>query len=599
MQEKVDWLAYQKQHNMNDPNLILRVKSLNKTFDNQVAVRNVSFDLARADTLGIVGESGSGKTTLARCILRAIDPDPGSEVEFNSSGGWVTLTDLTHRELVPLRKEMQMVFQDPYSSLNPRMTVREIIEEPLIIHGERDKNVRLEQVREMLDLVQLSQDSLTRYPHAFSGGQRQRIGIARALILRPNLIVCDETVSALDVSVQAQIINLLEDLQKSLKLTYIFVAHDLAVVKHICHNVLVMFKGAVVESGNVDHVFDNPQKNYTKLLLSAIPSPDPDIPLNPADRTILDELEPIVEGYGLVEGPVWHPDYGLLFSDVLFGGVYALNEREQVEVIFEHRRGIGGMAVHADNGLVVSGRNISVKRFGYSESILLLDHDVENFNVGYNDLTTDAEGRVYVGSLGSSPVFEDGLEPRAGNLFVIEPDGSSRVVAEDVELTNGLGFSPDGSLLYHSDSRRQQVYRYKVKENGNLEPRDIFCQFDEGAPDGLAVAEDGSVWIANAGGSGVFVYNSDSTLRQIIKITVPMCTSVCFGGKDLKTLFIVSGSNGVEGDRRGGIYRYDSDVAGLPLPPARIEVGGLRRKPQNPILKKLSRGRNRPIPSLI
>lgn len=577
---------------MNDPNLILRVKNLNKTFDGQPAVKNVTFDLNRADTLGVVGESGSGKTTLARCILRAIDPDPGSEVEFNSSEGWVTLTELLHRELVPLRKEMQMVFQDPYSSLNPRMTVREIIEEPLVIHGEGDKSSRLEQVREMLDLVQLSQDSLTRYPHAFSGGQRQRIGIARALILRPNLIVCDETVSALDVSVQAQIINLLEDLQQSLQLTYIFVAHDLAVVRHICHNVLVMYNGSVVESGDVDYVFDNPQKNYTKLLLSAIPSPDPDVPLRPADRTILDELEPIVEGYGLVEGPVWHSEYGLIFSDVLFGGVYALNERDQVTVLFEHRRGIGGMAIHADDSLVVSGKNISAKRFGYSESILLLDRNVEEFNVGYNDLTTDAQGRIYVGSLGSSPVFEDGLEPRAGNLFVIEPDGSSRIVAEDIELTNGLGFSPDGSLLYHSDSRRQQVYQYGVLENGDLEPREVFCTFSEGAPDGLAVAEDGSVWIANAGGSGVWVYNADGTLRQIIQITVPMCTSVCFGGKDLKTLYIVSGSNGVEGDRRGGIYKYDSAVAGLPIPPARIDAQGLRGKPKNALFSLLSRKRN-------
>ena len=566
---------------MLDDNLILSVKNLNKTFDDHVAVRNVTFDLKRADTLGIVGESGSGKTTLARCILRALDPDPGSVIQFNSSDGWVEVNELTHKELVPLRKEMQMVFQDPYSSLNPRMTVREIIEEPLVIHGERDKAKRLERVREMLDLVQLSQDSLTRYPHAFSGGQRQRIGIARALILRPNLIVCDETVSALDVSVQAQIINLLEDLQKSLQLTYIFVAHDLAVVRHICHNVLVMYKGAVVESGDVDYVFDNPKKNYTKLLLSAIPSPDPDITLQPADRTILEELEPVVDGYGLIEGPVWHPEFGLLFSDVIFGGVYVLDERDEVHEVFAHRRGIGGMVLHADNGLVVSGKNISVKRFGVSDSTLLLDRDIENHNVGYNDITTDAQGRIYAGSLGSSPVFEDGLEPRAGDLYLIETSGAIRTVAEDIELTNGLGFSPDGEFLYHSDSRRQQVYRYPVKENGDLEPRTIFCEFDEGAPDGLAVAVDGSVWIANAGGGCVNVYNADGSLREIIKITLPMCTSVCFGGPNLKTLYVVSGSNGVEGDRRGGIFRYDSPVAGVPIPPARTIAPGFKSEPLN------------------
>ena len=271
-----------------DNKILLQVKNLSKTFDDYLALDDISFDLKRADTLGVVGESGSGKTTLARCILRAIDPDLGN-VNFNSSNGWVDLTDLKHKDLMPLRREMQMVFQDPYSSLNPRMTVREIIEEPLVIHGEKDQSVRLERVREMLELVQLSQDSLTRYPHAFSGGQRQRIGIARALILNPALLVCDETVSALDVSVQAQIINLLEDLQKELHLTYIFVAHDLAVVRHICNDVIVMHNGRVVEGGNVDYVFDNPKRNYTKLLLSAIPSPDPDIRLEPADRSILNE----------------------------------------------------------------------------------------------------------------------------------------------------------------------------------------------------------------------------------------------------------------------------------------------------------------------
>jgi ABC-type oligopeptide transport system ATPase subunit len=167
------------------------------------------------------------------------------------------------------------------------MTVRQILEEPLIIHGvgrKGGKGERLEIVRDMLTHVQLDHDSLTRYPHAFSGGQRQRIGIARALILRPNLVVCDESVSALDVSVQAQIINLLEDLQRELGLTYIFVAHDLSVVQHICDRVLVMNRGRVVEAGTVDDIFANPQQNYTKLLLSAIPSPDPDIPLQPLDR---------------------------------------------------------------------------------------------------------------------------------------------------------------------------------------------------------------------------------------------------------------------------------------------------------------------------
>ena len=267
-------------------NTLLQVEGLSKYFDGVPAVRDVSFDVRRSETLGIVGESGSGKTTLARCILRAIDPDEGI-VRFNSASGWVELQDLSARELIPLRREMQMIFQDPFASLNPRMTVREILEEPLVIHRVGARGERLQQVLDMLDHVQLEHDSLTRYPHAFSGGQRQRIGIARALILRPNLVVCDESVSALDVSVQAQIINLLEDLQRELGLTYLFVAHDLSVVQHICDRVLVMHRGRVVERGAVDELFANPREDYTRLLLSAIPSPDPDVPLQPLDRRTL------------------------------------------------------------------------------------------------------------------------------------------------------------------------------------------------------------------------------------------------------------------------------------------------------------------------
>ena len=268
---------------VSDDGTLLEVQGLSKYFDGVAAVEDVSFDVQRSETLGIVGESGSGKTTLVRAVLRAIDPDRGV-VRFRSSLGWVELQGMTAKELIPLRREMQMIFQDPFASLNPRMTVRQIIEEPLIIHGVGNGSDRLDAVRDMLAKVQLEEDSLTRYPHAFSGGQRQRIGIARALILHPNLVVCDESVSALDVSVQAQIINLLEDLQKELGLTYLFVAHDLSVVQHICDRVLVMHRGRVVESGSVDDIFDNPQENYTRLLLSAVPSPDPDVPLKPLDR---------------------------------------------------------------------------------------------------------------------------------------------------------------------------------------------------------------------------------------------------------------------------------------------------------------------------
>lgn len=266
---------------------LLEVTGLHKSFDNVSAVDDVSFSVNESETLGIVGESGSGKTTLARCVLRAIDPDEGT-VRFRSqTDGWVELQDMTDDELIPLRREMQMVFQDPFSSLNPRMTVQEILEEPLIIHNIGNRGSRREEVLDILAKVQLDQDALTRYPHAFSGGQRQRIGIARALVLRPKLVVCDESVSALDVSVQAQIINLLEDLQEELGLTYLFVAHDLSVVHHICDRIIVMHRGRVVEQGTVEEVFENPQEDYTRLLLSAIPSPDPDEPLNPLDRKSL------------------------------------------------------------------------------------------------------------------------------------------------------------------------------------------------------------------------------------------------------------------------------------------------------------------------
>lgn len=266
--------------------LLLEVQGVSKAFDGVMAIENISFSLDASETLGIVGESGSGKTTLARCILRAIDPDTGT-VRFRSNDGWHPLHELTDSELIPLRQEMQMVFQDPFSSLNPRMTVQEILEEPLIIHNIGNRASRRESVLDILDRVQMESDSLTRYPHAFSGGQRQRIGIARALILRPKLVVCDEAVSALDVSVQAQIINLLEDLQKEFGLTYLFVAHDLSVVRHICDRILVMHRGRVVESGPVEEVFTNPREDYTRLLLSAIPSPDPDVPLEPLDREAL------------------------------------------------------------------------------------------------------------------------------------------------------------------------------------------------------------------------------------------------------------------------------------------------------------------------
>ena len=244
------------------------------------AVDNVSFDLHRGETLGLVGESGSGKTTCARTILRALTPTSGQALFRANGHAPVDLATLPERDLKPLRQQMQMIFQDPFASLNPRMTVGAIVAEPLVIHR-LCKGSELEgRVEEMLKKVGLRPEHRQRYPHAFSGGQRQRVGIARALIMRPSLVVADEAVSALDVSVQAQVINLLADLQDELGLTYIFVAHDLSVVRHICDRVAVMYAGKIVELAGADELFENPAHPYTKALLSAVPNIDPDVRMN-------------------------------------------------------------------------------------------------------------------------------------------------------------------------------------------------------------------------------------------------------------------------------------------------------------------------------
>ena len=282
-------------------------------------------------------------------------------------------------------------------------------------------------------------------------------------------------------------------------------------------------------------------------------------------------MERLAHGFTLIEGPVWVPGRGLIFSDVHGGGVYCLGSDGSVETVFPYRRGIGGMALHESDGMVVGGRNIAFKRFAGGDTIVLLDRDPDHGNMGYNDLTTDAAGRIYAGSLGS-PVFEAG-EQLAGELHLIDLDGSSRVVAEDIVLTNGLGFSPDGGTLYHSDSRRQTVYRYAVAEDGDLGEKQPFARVRLGSPDGLAVSEDGAVWLAVAGGGGVSVFEPDGRLREHVAIPMPMCTSVCFGGDDLRDLYIVTGSVGVEGDREGSVYRLRIDVPGLPVPPARVRTG--------------------------
>jgi oligopeptide transport system ATP-binding protein len=234
------------------------------------AVDGVTFDVQPGETLSLVGESGSGKSTTGYCVLQLLKPTSGS-IKFEGT----ELTELRREEMRRMRREMQIVFQDPYSSLDPRMTVGDIVGEPLIVHGigtRRDRSVR---IRDLLDVVGFNPSYTNRYPHEFSGGQRQRIGIARALALSPKLIVCDEPVSALDVSIQAQILNLLKDLQRDFGLTYLFIAHDLAVVRGMSDRIAVMNRGQIVELGPAEDVYTNPQDDYTKALLSAVPVPDP------------------------------------------------------------------------------------------------------------------------------------------------------------------------------------------------------------------------------------------------------------------------------------------------------------------------------------
>jgi peptide/nickel transport system ATP-binding protein len=267
---------------------LLQVKNLKKYFPirhgffrrtvgNVRAVDDVSFFINAGETLGLVGESGCGKTTASRCILRAFPPSSGEMLFQTQNGATVDLAKLSRAQLRPLRPQMQMIFQDPYGSLNPRMTLFDIVGEPLLVNGLTNRKERVERVAELLGLVGLRPEYMQRYPHAFSGGQRQRIGIARALSVNPRLVVADEPVSALDVSVQAQILNLMLDLQKRLNLTYLFVAHNLSVVRHICDRVAVMYVGKIVEMADTLELYAAPKHPYTAALMSAVPVADPRI----------------------------------------------------------------------------------------------------------------------------------------------------------------------------------------------------------------------------------------------------------------------------------------------------------------------------------
>ncbi len=308
-----------------DPEVLLSVRNLvkyfpisgglfSRTVGNVKAVDGISFDVKRGETMGLVGESGCGKTTTGRAVLRLIEPTSG-QIVFEGRD----IVKLSKRELRGLRREMQIVFQDPFGSLNPRMSVGEIIEEPLIIHHIGNSQERQKRVRELLEVVGLAAYHIRRYPHEFSGGQRQRIGIARALALRPKLVVADEPVSALDVSIQSQILNLMEDLQREFGLTYLFIAHGLNVIRHISKRVGVMYLGSMMEIADADVIYRRPLHPYTEALFSAIPIPDPAIrrdriilqgdvpsPVNPPSGCPFHTRCPIAQDICKVEKPQLH-----------------------------------------------------------------------------------------------------------------------------------------------------------------------------------------------------------------------------------------------------------------------------------------------------
>jgi D-xylonolactonase len=285
--------------------------------------------------------------------------------------------------------------------------------------------------------------------------------------------------------------------------------------------------------------------------------------------------ELLSSGHGLLEAPAWHSTRGLLAADADVGGVWSFRAGAKPELQVAHRRGIGGMALHEAGGVVVSGRNVAIKAFvdqpDADNTHVILSNDPVRGMIGFNDLTTDAAGRIYAGSIGFKAMEQhDDANAKSAFLHMIDLDGSSRVVADDVQLTNGLGFSPDGKLLYHSDSMRHIVKVYDVHGDGTLGPPRVFATTPFGSPDGLAVAEDGSVWLAVAYGSAVCRFAADGQELERILFPVPMVTSLCFGGKDLRDLYVVSGSRGASPNLRACVFQLRAEVAGLPRAVARV-----------------------------
>lgn len=281
-------------------------------------------------------------------------------------------------------------------------------------------------------------------------------------------------------------------------------------------------------------------------------------------------MDALTSGYGLIEGPVWDPTRGLLFSDVVNGGVRALAENGEVSVVVPKRRGVGGIAIHADDALVLGGREIIAQPLSGEPSHTLIPQNITDVSIGFNDLTTDTSGRVWVGSLGYR-VFS-GEPMRPGHLHVIDLDGTVRTVSDDVTLTNGLGFSPDGKTLYHSDSRRHTVRAYDVHDDGTLSAWRPFAVLEGQTPDGLAVAEDGSVYVAVADAGCVAVFAADGSPQSGIPVPLPMVTSVCFGGDSLEDLYVVTGSREGPHENCGTVYRMPAPVPGLPVPLARVAI---------------------------